>query len=140
MSWIGSIIGTATGSAVSTTLNGVGDAAIKIREAIIGDMPAEKRAEIELKLADLDKAVMEARSNVIIAEATGDSWIQKSWRPLLMMVIIAIIANNYLLFPYMSLFTSKVVILELPDRLYTLMEIGVGGYILGRTAEKVRSN
>ncbi|HLE17535.1 MAG TPA: hypothetical protein VI728_04525 [Syntrophales bacterium] len=26
----------------------------------------------------------------------------------------------------------------LPDRLWTLMEIGVGGYILGRTAEKIR--
>ncbi len=25
--------------------------------------------------------------------------------------------------------------LDLPDRLWTLMEIGVGGYIIGRTAE-----
>ena len=29
-------------------------------------------------------------------------------------------------------------VLDLPDKLWALMEIGVGGYILGRTAEKIR--
>ncbi|HLE17532.1 MAG TPA: hypothetical protein VI728_04510 [Syntrophales bacterium] len=29
-------------------------------------------------------------------------------------------------------------VLDLPDRLWQLMEIGVGVYILGRTAEKVK--
>ncbi len=30
----------------------------------------------------------------------------------------------------------KLMVLDLPDRLWQLMEIGVGGYILGRMAEK----
>lgn len=55
-----------------------------------------------------------------------------------MLVIICIVANNYILYPYLSIFTDKVRVLDLPDRLWTLMEIGVGGYILGRTAEKIR--
>lgn len=137
MSWIGNILGTATGSAVSTTLNGVGDAAIKIRQAITGDLPPEKKAELEMKLAELDKAIMTAQSNVIIAEAQGSSWLQRNWRPLLMLVIIIIVANNFILFPYAQIFTDKVKILDLPDKLWTLMEIGVGGYIASRAIEKV---
>jgi hypothetical protein len=53
-----------------------------------------------------------------------------------MLSIVAIIANNYLIFPYLSLFTDKAVILELPEKLYNLMTVGVGGYIVGRSAEK----
>ncbi|MBI5238441.1 MAG: hypothetical protein HY887_08485 [Deltaproteobacteria bacterium] len=47
-------------------------------------------------------------------------------------------ANNYILYPYLSIFTDNVRVLDLPDKLWQLMEIGVGGYILGRTAEKIR--
>jgi hypothetical protein len=39
---------------------------------------------------------------------------------------------------YISIFADKASALDLPERLWTLMEIGVGGYILGRTAEKIR--
>jgi len=131
-------LGGTTAVGISTTLNGVGDAAIKLREAITGDLPPEKKAELELRYAELDKAIAEARSNIIMAEAQGQSWLQRNWRPLLMLVIITIVANNYILYPYLSIVTDKVRVLDLPDRLWTLMEIGVGGYILGRTAEKIK--
>jgi len=72
---------------------------------------------------------------IILAEASGN-WIQRSWRPLLMMVIVVIIANNFILVPWLSIFTDKVAILDLPAELYTLMTVGVGGYIGGRTVEK----
>lgn len=55
-----------------------------------------------------------------------------------MPVVIVIVANNYIIYPYLSIFTDKVRVLDLPDRLWQLMEIGVGGYILGRTAEKIK--
>ena len=54
-----------------------------------------------------------------------------------MLVIVAIIANNYLVVPWLSIFTDKVVMLELPPELYTLMTVGIGGYIAGRTGEKM---
>lgn len=139
MGLLSGLIGKTTAAGVSATLNGVGDAAIKLREAITGDLPPEKKAELELRYAELDKAITEARSNVIMAEAQGQSWLQRNWRPLLMLVIIVIVANNYILYPYLSIFTNKIKVLDLPDRLWQLMEIGVGGYILGRTIEKVKS-
>ena len=42
---------------------------------------------------------IEAAANVIVAEAKGDSWLQRSWRPLLMCLFGLIVANNYLVVP-----------------------------------------
>lgn len=78
---------------------------------------------------------LEAQTKIILAEATGN-WIQRSWRPVLMWVIITIIANNYILVPYLSIWTTKVAMLNLPAELWSLMTLGVGGYIGGRTVEK----
>ena len=56
---------------------------------------------------------------------------------ILMLSVVAFVVNNYILLPYLSLFTNKVVILELPEKMWNLMSIGVGGYVVGRSAEKV---
>lgn len=93
--------------------------------------------EMSSKVLDYEKSLNEAHSKIIIAEAQGHSWLQRNWRPILMIVIIAIVANNYLLYPYLSMFTSKVTVLKLPDALFNLMTIGVGGYIVGRSGEKI---
>ena len=76
-------------------------------------------------------------ANIILAEAKSESWLARSWRPLLMMVAIVIIANNYLLVPYANALFDFGIMLELPDALWTLLTIGVGGYTLGRSGEKV---
>jgi len=57
-----------------------------------------------------------------------------------MLVFVAIIANNYLLYPYLALFWTKAPMLELPPDLWALLKIGLGGYTVGRSAEKVASN
>ncbi len=88
------------------------------------------RRQLEFNTTELRGAI-----RIILAEATG-SWLQKNWRPMLMLIIMLIVANNYLLFPYLSMFTNKVVVLDLPDKLWTLMIVGVGGYVGGRTLEK----
>tara|TARA_R100001594_G_scaffold15312_1_gene32183 strand:+ start:1547 stop:1960 length:414 start_codon:yes stop_codon:yes gene_type:complete len=79
-------------------------------------------------------------ANIILAEAKSESWLARSWRPLLMMVAIVIIANNYLLVPYANALFNFGIMLELPDALWTLLTIGVGGYSIGRSAEKVSMN
>lgn len=76
-------------------------------------------------------------SNIILAEAKSESWLARNWRPLLMLIVVLIIANNYLLVPYANAFFNWGIILELPDALWTLLTIGVGGYTVGRSAEKV---
>jgi hypothetical protein len=39
--------------------------------------------------------------------------------------------------PLLRLFFNESVILELPDKLWNLLQIGVGGYVIGRSAEKI---
>ena len=72
---------------------------------------------------------------VLTTELSGN-WLQKSWRPILMLSITAILVNNYILVPYLQLFGLPATVLDFPDRLWNLLTLGVSGYIVGRSAEK----
>jgi len=104
------------------------------------DKAAELKAAIskEILVTNHDELVktIDSQMQIILAEAKG-GWLQRNWRPLLMLTIIAIVANNYVLFPYLSMFTEKAVMLELPGGLWALLNVGVGGYVVGRSAEKI---
>ena len=105
------------------------------------DLKEKLKSELQSQMMTLDYDVLEkeieSKAKIIVAEAQGLSWLQRNWRPILMLTIGAIIANNYVVYPYLSLFTAKALVLELPDPLYNLMAIGVGGYIAGRSGEKI---
>jgi len=140
------ILGTILGEGVEGLLKGAGSLAKDIRTAITGEttLTSESKAlldgkliELETVLAQLKVKTDELRHNIIIAETQSQSWLARNWRPILMLTIIAIVANNYIIFPYANLFTEKVVMLTLPDHLWALLKIGVGGYIVGRSAEQV---
>ena len=57
-----------------------------------------------------------------------------------MLVFVSIIANNYILVPYLQAFGLHIPALQLNDEMWNLLKIGIGGYIVGRSAEKVVSN
>jgi len=95
------------------------------------------QAGIITNVLDYEAKLTENKTSVILAEAQGESYLQKNWRPILMLVVVAVVANNYLLYPYLSLFFDAAPLLELPDKLWSLMQIGVGGYVVGRSGEKI---
>ncbi|SME88324.1 holin family protein [Desulfovibrio gilichinskyi] len=101
---------------------------------------AGDREKAKLKLVELQSkgelVEIESRLKIMLAEMSGN-WLQRSWRPILMLTIITIVANNYLLYPYMSLFWAEAPKLELPPQLWSLMQLGLSGYVVGRSAEKV---
>jgi hypothetical protein len=74
---------------------------------------------------------LEAAAKIIVAEAQGESWLQRNWRPLLMVMFGVIIANNYLVVP---LFNTPAALI--PPDMWDLLKLGVGGYVVGRTVEK----
>jgi hypothetical protein len=47
-----------------------------------------------------------------------------------------IIANNYIIYPYLSSFMENAPMLEIPPDMWDLLKIGLGGYVVGRSAEK----
>ena len=110
----------------------------KLLERAIPDIEARARAQAELTQSLLagELKELEAAASVIRAEAEGESWLQRNWRPLLMCVFGAIVANNYVVAPYMQALLSFSVELAVPEPMWELLKLGVGGYILGRSGEK----
>ena len=111
------------------------------------DLSPEQKAKLEQGLAEAQNQLtnsvikyheneIEQKASIIRAEAQGDSWIQKSWRPITMLVFVFIIANNYILFPYISLFGGKATALAIPPDMWSLLKIGLSGYVVGRSVEK----
>ena len=101
------------------------------------DLAAKIKAGIAQSVEDNAAKLDLAGASIVKAEAAGESWLQRNWRPILMLTIVSIIFNNYVLAPYLSLFTDKVTILDLPGGLWALLNVGVGGYVAGRSGEKI---
>jgi len=101
------------------------------------DLAAKIKAGIAQSVEDNAAKLDLAGTSIVKAEAAGKSWLQRNWRPILMLTIVSIIFNNYVLAPYLSLFTDKVAIIDLPGGLWALLNVGVGGYVGGRSGEKI---
>ena len=56
-----------------------------------------------------------------------------------MLIFMVIIANNYIIHPYVTLFTGGAhsVALDIPENMWALLKIGVGGYVVGRSGETI---
>lgn len=109
-----------------------------IDEAVLDkDKAMELKQQVQMKLLSMSAEETKSATSVLLAEIGGESWLQRNWRPILMLSIVAIVVNNYLLYPYLSLFGLPTVVLELPAELFGLMTVGVGGYVVGRSGEKI---
>jgi len=95
------------------------------------DLAAKLKANIQEKALTGNLEGMKAAAAVIMAEANGESWLQRNWRPLLMCLFGVIIANNYVVAP---LFNTPLT--DIPPDMWDLLKLGVGGYVVGRTVEK----
>lgn len=102
------------------------------------DLAAKLQFEIEKDLIGFQSQVVEAKASIIVAEAQGQSWMQRNWRPLTMLTFVAIIANNYIIVPYAVAFGFEVPMLVIEPGMWSLLTVGIGGYIGGRTYEKVQ--
>ena len=76
------------------------------------------------------------RAKTVRAEATGQSWIQRNWRPLTALTFVFIIANNFILVPYVNAFGASIPTLEIPQGMWALLNVMIGGYTVARSWEK----
>jgi len=101
----------------------------------------EKAAEAQAKLIALHQAgelkELDAAMQVITSEAKSEHFLVAAWRPITMLTFVFIIANNYIIYPYLSLFWSDAPTLAIPTDMWELLKIGLGGYVVGRTGEKM---
>jgi len=98
----------------------------------------EERLEIKQKMFELqvnafnkaeeyEQELLKAKASIIMAEAQGQSWIQRNWRPITMLsFLVLVICDSFGLLAF-----------RLADEAWTLLQIGLGGYVVGRSAEKI---
>lgn len=88
----------------------------------------------EIVFDSLNK-LQEYQKEVITTEAKGN-WLQRSWRPLVMLAFAFIVVYSYFIQP--AFFPKAVNMSDtIPDHFWNLLEIGMGGYVIGRSVEKV---
>lgn len=128
-------------SIISNPLNDMLKSASEIISRFVPDPQAKLAANLELaKLAqqsqqgliDAEKAYVAAQSQVITAEVQSQSWMARNWRPLLMLTFTYIIAHNFVIAPLFSIHA-----VDIPPNMWELLKLGMGGYIIGRSAEKI---
>ena len=92
-------------------------------ESIIKEIILQKKLELQ-----------QMQTDIILAEAKGN-WLQRSWRPILMLSFGFIVIYVKVLAP---IFGFTIPILEI--EFWELLKIGIGGYVVGRSAEKISKN
>lgn len=94
----------------------------------------EKKAAAQLEVMRMaqagDLAQLNAALQVILAESNGN-WLQRSWRPMLMIFFAFLVGARW--FGYSAPSMSEAEVLEL----WAIVKIGIGGYTIGRSVEKV---
>lgn len=108
-----------------------------IDKAIPDKDQAEKlKFQLNQQLLKSSTEELKAAASIVEAEAKSN-WFVSSWRPLLMYVLIFILVWNYIFGPIIKIVFGSVITFELPGDVWTLLQIGLGGYVVGRSGESI---
>jgi hypothetical protein len=79
------------------------------------------------KVLDLDAQLLASKTAIITAEANGQGFLQRNWRPVTMLTfLVLVVCDSFGLLAF-----------RLADEAWTLLQLGLGGYVIGRSAEKI---
>ena len=94
-----------------------------------------KKAEAKLALMEMaqkgELVELQARADIIKAEAQSEHWLSANWRPILMLTFGGLIVARWFGFAAPELSEAEYI------KLWSIVEIGIGGYVVGRTVEKI---
>lgn len=90
---------------------------------------ASLAAQAAIREADYKDASLAA--STIVAEASSGNWLAAAWRPITMLVFVSLIAARW--FGLAAEGMTEAEYLEV----YGLIKVGLGGYVAGRSIEKV---
>ena len=135
MGFLDSIFGSgakAAGEGAAAALEGVGKAAINLRSAFTGEVPPE----VQVKLAELDTATVQAVNATMQAEAKSEHWVQYSWRPMIGFTFAGVIINNYIFLPYLRGFGLMPI--DIPEGIWSALLVVLGVAAGTRGLEKIK--
>lgn len=99
--------------------------------------PAEesKRREAEqaftLGVMQHANQIEQAAADIVKTEAASSHWLAANWRPLTMLTFVALIVARWFGWAAPNLAESEYL------ALWDIVQLGLGGYVIGRSAEKV---
>lgn len=76
---------------------------------------------------DYESGILESKAKIIHAEASSNHWLTANWRPITMLTFLVLVVGDSL----------QWLPNPLRDEAFLLLEIGLGGYVLGRSGEKI---
>jgi hypothetical protein len=102
----------------------------------------EEKLDAKARLLDVQAAAMQqafeyernlidAQSKIVNSEAQSEHWIVAAWRPIVMLTFAALVVARFLGYAAEGMTESDY------ENLWTLLQIGLGGYVVGRSAEKI---
>ncbi len=95
---------------------------MQVKQKLFGmQVDAFKKAE------EYETELLKAKASIITAEANGQSWMQRNWRPITMLTFLALVVSD----------SFGLLAFRLAEQAWTLLQIGLGGYVVGRSAEKI---
>jgi len=101
----------------------------EVKEVLSNYIEDKRKREEAAK--QLTLALVERQADIIEAEAKSDSWLTKSWRPIVMLTFTGLIVADWLGYTAANLNP------ELKKQLYDIVQWGLSGYIGARTIEKI---
>lgn len=116
----------------------------KVLDAYVKDQELRRKLEADLqgKLTEHLGKSEELGQAVVLAEIKSEDWLTRNWRPLVMLTLMGFIVFVGLAIPFLDFVFGSPVTFNprwsaLPPQFWDFLSIGVGGYIGGRTLEKV---
>lgn len=100
-------------------------------DKLIPDKEAADKAKLELLTMQQSGELqeLETAARIITAEAGSESWLTRSWRPIVMIWLMVLLS-------WWFLGLAPAVVDSYIDKFLQLLTVGVGGYVFGRSAEK----
>jgi Holin of 3TMs, for gene-transfer release len=106
------------------------------------DLRREVAQEIERRMLDYVTRTAELGAGTVTAEISSEHWLTRSWRPMLMVILMGFLVLAGFGLPMADLIAGYRLPFEprwqvLPAGFWDFLAIGMGGYIGGRSLEKI---
>jgi hypothetical protein len=105
-------------------------AALDAGKAII-DKIWPDAGEVERQKVQMALTVFAAQAGIVQTEAASSHWLAANWRPLMMVTFCGLIVARWFGWAAPSLSEAEYL------KLWDIVELGLGGYVLSRSAEKI---
>lgn len=95
------------------------------------EQKAKAEAEAIKQLLDHKAEIESAAAKIIQTEAASSHWLAANWRPLTMLIFVGLVVARWFGWAAPNLAEAEYI------KLWSIVEFGLGGYVVGRSVEKV---